>query len=104
MIRIVTRFCLFLGSYEIMYDPRRTFGVRLANGSYNGIIGLLQTGAADLAAAPVIMRYDRAQVATYTPVLYTSQCALIAVAEEASVNAFSYFFVFDWEVRDTPCL
>ncbi|XP_077486232.1 glutamate receptor ionotropic, delta-2-like [Amblyomma americanum] len=44
------------------------------------------------------MRYDRAQVATYTPVMYTSQCALIAVAEEASVNAFSYFFVFDWEV------
>ncbi|XP_070390970.1 glutamate receptor ionotropic, delta-1-like [Dermacentor albipictus] len=85
-------------SYDIVYDPRRSFGVRLTNGSYNGIIGLLHSGGADLAAAPVIVRYDRAEVVTYTPPMYSGHCALIAVAGEPSVNAFSYLFVFDWQV------
>ncbi|KAH7968406.1 hypothetical protein HPB52_008265 [Rhipicephalus sanguineus] len=52
---------------------------------------------ADLAASPVILSYDRAQVVTYTPPMYTGQCALIAVAGEPFVNAFSYLFAFDWQ-------
>ncbi|KAH7952649.1 hypothetical protein HPB51_028196 [Rhipicephalus microplus] len=86
-----------LGNYDIVYDQRLSFGVRLLNGTYTGIIGLIQSGAADLAAAPVLVRYDRTEVATYAPVLFTSHCVLIAVAGEPGVNAFSYLFVFDWE-------
>ncbi|KAH7955225.1 hypothetical protein HPB49_025645 [Dermacentor silvarum] len=74
-------------SYDIVYDHRLSFGVRLPNGSYTGIIGLLQSGAVDLAAAPVLLRYDRTEVATYAPVLFTSHCGLIAVAGEPTVWA-----------------
>ncbi|KAH7954440.1 hypothetical protein HPB49_018458 [Dermacentor silvarum] len=74
-------------SYDIVYDHRLSFGVRLPNGSYTGIIGLLQSGAVDLAAAPVLVRYDRTEVATYAPVLFTSHCGLIAVAGEPAVWA-----------------
>ncbi|KAL3245957.1 hypothetical protein MRX96_058046 [Rhipicephalus microplus] len=84
-------------SYDIVYDQRLSFGVRLPNGTYTGIIGLIQSGTADLAAAPVLVRYDRTEVATYAPILFTSHCVLIAVAGEPGVNAFSYLFVFDWE-------
>ncbi|KAH7964088.1 hypothetical protein HPB51_027674 [Rhipicephalus microplus] len=53
--------------------------------------------AADLAASPVLLRYDRTEVVTYAPILFTSHCVLIAVAGEPGVNAFSYLFVFHWE-------
>ncbi|XP_077486693.1 uncharacterized protein LOC144097983 [Amblyomma americanum] len=87
-----------LGDYDIVYDSRLSFGVRLANGSYNGIMGLLESGDVDLAAAPMLMREDRAQVSIYAPFMYTSECGLIAVAREPSINVFSYLFVFDWEL------
>ncbi|XP_075741728.1 glutamate receptor ionotropic, delta-1-like [Rhipicephalus microplus] len=85
-------------SYNIVNNTKLSYGIRLPNGSFSGIVGLLQSGGADLAASPVILSYDRAQVVTYTPTMYTGQCALIAVAGEPFVNAFSYLFVFDWRV------
>ncbi|XP_054930223.1 uncharacterized protein [Dermacentor andersoni] len=43
-------------SYDVVYDHRLSFGVRLPNGSYTGIIGLLQSGvwAVLLATIPVV--------------------------------------------------
>ncbi|KAL3245956.1 hypothetical protein MRX96_058045, partial [Rhipicephalus microplus] len=84
--------------YDLVYDHQLSFGVRLLNGTYTGIVGLIQNGAADLAASPVLLRYDRTEVVTYAPILFTSHCVLIAVAGEPGVNAFSYLFVFHWEV------
>ncbi|XP_037567941.1 glutamate receptor ionotropic, kainate glr-3 [Dermacentor silvarum] len=84
-------------SFHVTYDPQRSFGTRLDNGSYTGIIGLLQTGEVDLAASSVFLQSDRAEVVTYAPVMYTSHCALIAVAGKPSVNAFGYLLVFDWQ-------
>ncbi|XP_049268873.1 glutamate receptor-like [Rhipicephalus sanguineus] len=85
------------GSFDITYDPERSFGTRHENGTYTGIIGLLQRGEVDMAASPVFVRSDRFEVVRYGPVIYTSDCALIAVAGEPSVNAFGYLFVFDWQ-------
>ncbi|XP_075543837.1 glutamate receptor ionotropic, kainate glr-3-like [Dermacentor variabilis] len=92
-------------SFDVTYDPQRSFGTRLENGSYTGIIGLLQKGEVDLAAASVFLQSDRAEVVTYAPVMYTSHCALIAVAGEPSVNAFGYLLVFDWQAsQPSLCL
>ncbi|KAH6937267.1 hypothetical protein HPB50_026235 [Hyalomma asiaticum] len=84
-------------SFDVTYDSERSFGTRHENGTYTGIVGLLQRGEVDLAASPVFLRSDRFDVVTYAPVIYTSHCALIAVAGEPSVNAFGYLFVFDWQ-------
>ncbi|KAH6937264.1 hypothetical protein HPB50_026232 [Hyalomma asiaticum] len=91
-------------SYDIINDTRLSYGIRLPNGSYSGIVGLLQNGGADLAASPVILSYDRAQVVTYAPPMYSGQCALIAVAGEPVVNAFSYLFAFDWQATCIPLM
>ncbi|XP_049522464.1 probable glutamate receptor [Dermacentor silvarum] len=95
LLRALADFVPF--SFDVTYDPKRSFGTRLGNGTYTGIIGLLQTGEADLAASPVFLRSDRSEVVKFAPVIYTSHCALIAVAGEPSVNAFGYLFVFDWQ-------
>ncbi|KAL1419495.1 hypothetical protein MTO96_025404 [Rhipicephalus appendiculatus] len=84
-------------SFDVTYDSERSFGIRLEDGNFTGIVGLLQRGEVDIAASPVFLRPDRFEVVGYGPVLYNSECTLIAVAGEPSVNAFGYLFVFDWQ-------
>ncbi|KAH7954716.1 hypothetical protein HPB49_021207 [Dermacentor silvarum] len=43
LLRALADFVPF--SFDVTYDPKRSFGTRLGNGTYTGIIGLLQTGA-----------------------------------------------------------
>ncbi|CAN7998979.1 unnamed protein product [Ixodes hexagonus] len=96
ILRAVAQFVPF--SYELIYDRKRTYGVRLPNGTFTGIMGLLLTGEADMAAAPLIVRQDRAEAVNFTPVIYTTYFSLLAVAGEPTVNAFSYILAFDWQV------
>ncbi|XP_077520018.1 glutamate receptor 1-like [Amblyomma americanum] len=61
-------------------------------------MGLLQTGAADMAAAPVIMSEQRARVVGFAPVVYPTYFSLVAASKETTASAFGYLSGFRSEV------
>ena len=64
-------------TYEIKLEKNHTFGVKLDNGSWNGMIGMVSRGEADMAANDFGMTYDRAKVVDFSAPFSSDELTLV---------------------------
>ncbi|CAH1798701.1 unnamed protein product [Owenia fusiformis] len=86
-------------TYEIRLVADANYGVELPNGSWNGLIGELREGKADLAVASLTISYGREQVIDFTaPFMHLGISILFKVPKREKPGLWSFLNPFAREI------
>ncbi|XP_076333125.1 glutamate receptor ionotropic, kainate 1-like [Tachypleus tridentatus] len=86
---------------EEVYRPparRPSVGSKKLNGSWNGMIGMLDRKEAEFLLTPVSANFERLEVAEFTRPLMVDPQALLVASPIEENNAFGLFLSLNWEV------
>ena len=64
-------------TYEVNMLENRIFGVKLENGSWNGMVGYVARGKADVAANEFTINHERAEVVDFSPTFTRDEITLM---------------------------
>ncbi|GBN54108.1 Glutamate receptor ionotropic, delta-1 [Araneus ventricosus] len=84
--------------YEIIPEKENAFGHLQPNGTWTGIMGMMQRGDADLAFSHLTVTEERIRVANFSDVYTTTACVFATVMPENIKPAFGFLLPFDLTV------
>nr|XP_045589654.1 glutamate receptor-like [Procambarus clarkii] len=80
--------------YELQYAPDNLWGGPLRNGSWTGMLGMLQRDVVELAIAPFFVTPDRASVCDFTDPVYSDSQAILMVRPEVQSDVTGFLKPF----------
>lgn len=84
--------------------PDGTFGVQQSNGSWNGIMGEVSKGRADLSVAPLGITSTRYAAVSYSTSFMDTGLSILVTKELDQDAPFSFLLPFSWEVWVLLCV
>ncbi|XP_023237808.1 glutamate receptor ionotropic, delta-1-like [Centruroides sculpturatus] len=85
--------------YEIIEPVEKVFGIKLDNGSWNGLIGRIQRKEADVSAISLYVTYDRFQVVKLTACVSGSRVLFVVSRPKQLSKLTTIIRPFSFEVR-----
>ncbi|VDL79288.1 unnamed protein product [Nippostrongylus brasiliensis] len=86
-------------NYTIHEVKDKAYGIREANGKWNGMVGELMEGEADLAVASLTITYSRSEVIDFTvPYMHLGISILFKKPAETETDWFVFLSPLSWEV------
>ncbi|XP_067131930.1 probable glutamate receptor, partial [Centruroides vittatus] len=85
--------------YEIIEPVEKVFGVKLDNGSWNGVIGKIQRKEADLGVIALYVTYDRFQVVKFTVPVTATRILFVLSGPKKLSKIQAIIRPFSFEVR-----
>ncbi|XP_023243662.1 glutamate receptor ionotropic, delta-1-like [Centruroides sculpturatus] len=86
--------------YEIIEPVENVFGMKLDNGSWNGVIGRIQKNEADLGVIALYVTYDRFQVVKFTVPVTTTRILFVVSRPNKLSKIRAIIRPFSFEVRN----
>ncbi|XP_076349541.1 glutamate receptor ionotropic, delta-1-like isoform X2 [Tachypleus tridentatus] len=91
--------------YKVFIPPDRKWGRNMPNGSWNGMIGMLERKEVDVALGPFSITFGRNKVVSFSyPLMIDSYAILTNHFSDDKLALFSFFLSFDWQVWATLVL
>ncbi|KAF8778047.1 Glutamate receptor ionotropic like protein [Argiope bruennichi] len=81
--------------YEIIPEKNNDFGKLLPNGSWTGMIGMIQRGEADLAFTHIIVTEERYKVVDFSTPYNMDACIFVSVMPGKIKSTFGFLHPFD---------
>ncbi|XP_055944434.1 glutamate receptor 2-like [Argiope bruennichi] len=81
--------------YKFVFPKEKQHGKLLPNGSWNGMIGMLQRGEADLAFTYLTVTEERAKVVNFSTVYTMDACIFVSVMPEDVKPLSGFLHIFD---------
>lgn len=86
-------------NYTIHEVKDKAYGIREANGKWNGMVGELMSGEADLAVASLTITYSRSEVIDFSvPYMHLGISILFKKPAETETDWFMFLSPLSWEV------
>ncbi|KAK6731580.1 hypothetical protein RB195_007812 [Necator americanus] len=86
-------------NYTIHEVKDKAYGIREDNGKWNGMVGELMNGEADLAVASLTITYSRSEVIDFTvPYMHLGISILFKKPQTAESDWFMFLWPLSWEV------
>ena len=85
-------------TYDVRQPPDKSYGVIKENGSWSGIIGMLQRKEIDIGLVAFIISYERSLVASFPFGFGTSKQTFFIKTPMDSFNWLAYIVPFHWFV------
>ncbi|XP_022237910.1 probable glutamate receptor [Limulus polyphemus] len=84
--------------YAIYIPSDHKWGIRSENGTWNGMVGMLQREEVDLALGPFTVTYERNEIITFSYPLLMDSVVILTNRFEERHPVFQYFLALDWQV------
>ncbi|KAF2359704.1 Ionotropic glutamate receptor L-glutamate and glycine-binding domain, partial [Trinorchestia longiramus] len=81
-------------NFTVELNPTSGFGSYLGNGSWNGMIGLLQRKEAEMAPLDFTPSYSRRAVVDFSPIIGSEKLAIISQAPVRVPRPFLLFQIY----------
>uniref|UniRef100_A0A1I8A843 PBPe domain-containing protein n=1 Tax=Steinernema glaseri TaxID=37863 RepID=A0A1I8A843_9BILA len=100
LIDLLQRIAEVRGFRYVLHEVRdKSYGVKEAHGKWNGMVGELQSGEADLAVASLTISYSRSEVIDFTvPYMHLGISILFKKPEETHPSLFAFLSPLSVEV------
>ncbi|XP_076359033.1 putative glutamate receptor [Tachypleus tridentatus] len=86
--------------YSIKIPEDHKWGSSYKNGSWNGMIGMLQRQEVDIALGPFSTTYNRMQVVDFSYPLTVDRYVILTRKYKARSSFFKYLFALDWQEKN----
>ncbi|XP_076348381.1 glutamate receptor ionotropic, delta-2-like [Tachypleus tridentatus] len=84
--------------YAIYIPSDHKWGIRLENGTWNGMVGMLQREEVDLALGPFTVTHERNEIVSFSFPLLMDSVVILTNRFEKRHLIFQYFLALDWQV------
>ena len=85
--------------HEIFLSAGNKYGAKKSDGSWDGMIGYLLNGGADVAVAPLTINQDRERVVDFSkPFMTTGICIMIKKPDKQEFSVFSFMQPLSTEI------
>ncbi|KAF8778046.1 glutamate receptor ionotropic, delta-1-like [Argiope bruennichi] len=81
--------------YEIIPEKDKAYGKLLRNGTWTGMMGMMQRGEADLAFTHITMTEERTNVVNFSVPYSMTACVFVSVMPEKIKSTFGFLHPFD---------
>ncbi|XP_048258591.1 glutamate receptor-like [Haliotis rufescens] len=96
---VISQHVIFINSYKYIEPPDGLWGEVEENGSWTGIVGMLQREEADLCSVPYAMNIERAKVMEFTyPILTEYSTVIYKKMDDKNKTWKVLISCFKWEV------
>ncbi|CAJ0596382.1 unnamed protein product [Cylicocyclus nassatus] len=97
LLQRIAALCKF--NYTIHEVKDKAYGIREENGKWNGMVGELINGEADLAVASLTISYSRSEVIDFTvPYMHLGISILFKKPQKTETDWFMFLWPLSWEV------
>ncbi|XP_022236206.1 glutamate receptor ionotropic, delta-2-like, partial [Limulus polyphemus] len=85
-------------TYTLIVPKDHQWGIRLPNGSWTGMIGMMVRNEADFGLGPFAVNYDRNTAVDTTIPIFIDYNTILVNYRKDGPSIFSYLMAFGWEV------
>ncbi|XP_013783923.1 probable glutamate receptor, partial [Limulus polyphemus] len=83
--------------YTFKEPSDQTWGSKLPNGSFTGMMGMMQRNEANISVGPTTAGYDRQQVVQFTNTLLVDSYGILTGRPSTSTDSFGYLLALEWK-------
>ncbi|XP_076036025.1 glutamate receptor U1-like [Oratosquilla oratoria] len=84
-------------TYTLIYTPDGIWGSRLPNGSFNGMVGMVNKSEVDITMATFTITYARQTAIDFTPQFFSEPTTVLIRSPKESVNVLAFLLPFTWQ-------